>query len=235
MIPKDFMTLFDRLSRVHSCVEVFKDFLDVFLFVLSCGKYREDYVRIDKLYDEQEKRTFMQMVQVVADHSEGFCDILGEVFMEYISHGHNGQFFTPQHVSDLMAGVTCAGIRPGQSVYDPTCGSGRMLLSAVKSLSLTHPNGRIFCYGSDIDLTCVKMATINMLMNSIPGEIAWMNTLTLEHWKSFRTGLTRVGNVWLPTLLVLGAGDTDLVRHVEKTVKRSGYTTGTQLQFSFDF
>lgn len=70
--------------------------------------------------------------------------------MEHISHGHNGQFFTPQHVSDLMAAVTCANIRPGQSVYDPTCGSGRMLLSAVKSLSRTNPNDRIFCYGSDI-------------------------------------------------------------------------------------
>lgn len=235
MIPKDFMTLFDRLRRVHGCVEVFRDFLDVFLFVLSCGKYREDSVRIDRLYDEQEKRTFIQMVQVVADHSEGFCDILGEVFMEYISHGNNGQFFTPQHVTDLMAGITCAGIRPGQSVYDPTCGSGRMLLSAVKSLSLTHPNERIFCYGSDIDLTCVKMATINMLMNSIPGEIAWMNTLTLEHWKSFRMELVRMGNVWLPTLTVLKSGCTDMVGRVKEAVNRNVCNREVNLQLSLDF
>lgn len=122
----------------------------------------------------------MKMVQTVTYYSEKFCDVLGDIFMEYISHRHNGQSFTPQHVSDLMAGVTCANIRPGQSVYDPTCGSGRMLLSVVKSLSRTNPNDRTFCYGSDIDLMCVKMTTVNMLMNSIPGEIAWMNTFTLE-------------------------------------------------------
>lgn len=69
MIPKEFMTLFDSLSRSHGSAEVFRDFLDVFLFVLSCGKYREDYAKIDRLYDEQENRTFMRMVQVVADHS----------------------------------------------------------------------------------------------------------------------------------------------------------------------
>lgn len=128
MIPKDFLTLFDGLSRSHGRVEVFRDFLDVFLYVLSCGYCREDYTRVYSMYDEQEIRVFMQMVQAVADHSEGFSDVLGDIFMEYISHGHNGQFFTPQHVSDLMAEVTCGGIRPGQSVYDPTCGSGRMLL-----------------------------------------------------------------------------------------------------------
>ena len=151
MIPKDFLTLFDGLSRSHGRVEVFRDFLDVFLYVLSCGYCREDYTRVCNMYDGQEIRVFMQMVQAVADHSEGFSDVLGDIFMEYISHGHNGQFFTPQHVSDLMAEVTCGGIRPGQSVYDPTCGSGRMLLSAVRSLNRTDPNGRIFCYGSDID------------------------------------------------------------------------------------
>lgn len=154
------------------------------------------------MYDGQEIRVFMQMVQAVADHSEGFSDVLGDIFMEYISHGHNGQFFTPQHVSDLMAEVTCGGIRPGQSVYD---------------------------------LTCVKMTTINMLMNSIPGEVAWMNTLTMEHWRSYRTGLVRIGNVWLPTLKVLGAGETDFVGRVKETVKRSGHTAGAQLQLSFDF
>lgn len=235
MIPKEFMTLFDSLSRSHGSAEVFRDFLDVFLFVLSCGKYREDYARIDRLYDEQENRMFMRMVQVVADHSEGFRDIIGEVFMEHISHGHNGQFFTPQHVSDLMAAVTCANIRLGQSVYDPTCGSGRMLLSAVKSLSRTNPNDRIFCYGSDIDLTCVKMTAINMLMNSVPGEIAWMNTLTLEHWRSYQLNLVRVANVWLPTFTVLEAGHTNLILRVQESLKNRKAMSAGELQLSFDF
>lgn len=43
------------------------------------------------------------------------------------------------------------------------------------------------------------MTAINMLMNSVPGEIVWMNTLTLEHWRRYQLNLVRVANVWLPT------------------------------------
>lgn len=46
---------------------------------------------------------FVQMFYRVSEHSEGFCDVLGDMFMECVSHGNNGQFFTPIHVADLMA------------------------------------------------------------------------------------------------------------------------------------
>lgn len=62
-----------------------------------------------------------------------------------------------------------------------------------------------------------------------------MNTLTMEHWRSYRTGLMRIGNVWLPTLKILGAGETDLVGRVKETVKRHGQSSGAQLQLAFDF
>lgn len=46
---------------------------------------------------------FVQMFYRVSEYSEGFCDVLGDMFMECVSHGNNGQFFTPIHVADLMA------------------------------------------------------------------------------------------------------------------------------------
>ena len=72
MIPKNFMILFDKLSLSHDRVDVFRDFLDMSLFVLSGGVYRDDYERINKSYDVQEKDFFIQMLQIVANHSEGF-------------------------------------------------------------------------------------------------------------------------------------------------------------------
>lgn len=45
----------------------------------------------------------------------------------------------------------------------------------------------------------------------------------------------RIGNVWLPTLKILGAGETDLVGRVKETVKRHGQSSGAQLQLAFDF
>ena len=63
------------------------------------------------------------------------------------------------------------------------------------------------------------MTAINMLMNSVPSEIAWMNTLTLEHWRRYQLNLVRVANVWLPTFTVLEAGHTNLVLRVQESLK----------------
>ena len=62
----------------------------------------------------------------------------------------------------------------GQTVIDPTCGSGRMLLAAAKR------NRHALFYGADLDVTCCKMTLINMLFNSLTGEITHMNSLSNE-------------------------------------------------------
>ena len=235
MIPKDFSGLYDRLSYTHGREDVFRDFLDVSLFMLSGGTYREDYDRLSISYKENEMEIFIQM-HSVAIHSEGFNDVLGDVFMEHISHGHHGQFFTPIHISDLMAVASgCEALRRGQSVYDPCCGSGRMLLSAVKASTKSDISNRPFCYGSDIDLNCVKMAAVNLLMNTIPGEVAWMDALTLEHWRSYKVELVSVCGVWLPLLSVCGAGDTSLITRIQNTPQVKTAKGMGQLQLSFDF
>ncbi|WP_261386074.1 N-6 DNA methylase [Parabacteroides distasonis] len=92
---------------------------------------------------------FVQMFYRVSEYSEGFCDVLGDMFMECVSHGNNGQFFTPIHVADLMACMGGNRLKPKQSVCDSCCGSGRMLLSAVKKCAEENDGGRLFCYGSD--------------------------------------------------------------------------------------
>lgn len=179
---------------------------------------------------------FIQMLHSVAIYSEGFNDVLGDVFMEHISHGHHGQFFTPIHISDLMAVASgCEALRRGQSVYDPCCGSGRMLLSAVKASTKSDVSNRPFCYGSDIDLNCVKMTAVNLLMNTIPGEVAWMDALTLEHWRSYKVELVSVCGVWLPLLSVCGAGDTSLITRIQNTPQVKTAKGMRQLQLSFDF
>lgn len=61
------------------------------------------------------------------------------------------------------------------------------------------------------------MATVNLLMNSIPGEVAWMDALTLKHWRSYKVELVSVCGVWLPLLSVCGAGDTSLITRIQNT------------------
>ena len=186
MISKEFQAHYDRLCYSRSRENVFCDFLDVSLYCLSAGMLSEDYLRVEKQYTKEEMPLFFEMLHIIADASEDFEDALGGVFMQFISNGHNGQFFTDNHIGRMMAfAVRCDELTPEQSVCDPTCGSGTLLLAAAKTCVDKNQGRRPRCFGSDIDIICVKMAVVNMLMNSIPGEIAWMNALTMEHWRSY--------------------------------------------------
>lgn len=88
--------------------------------------------------------------------------------------------------------VRCDELTPEQSVCDPTCGSGTLLLAAAKTCADKNQGRRPRCFGSDIDIICVKMAVVNMLMNSIPGEIAWMNA----HYGALEKLLHRSDTDW---------------------------------------
>lgn len=242
MITKEFQAHYDRLCYGRSRESVFSDFLDVCLFYLSAGMLSEDYVKVEKQYKKEEMPLFLEMLHAVADASEDFEDVLGDVFMEFVSHGHNGQFFTPMNLTDMMALTAgCDNLTPEQSVCDPACGSGRTLLSATKACVNKNQGKRSKCYGSDIDITCVKMTVINMLMNSIPGEIAWMNAITMEHWRSYFIDLILIAGMWLPSLRVTGAGETCFITRLNQTFEESPQikeqiiekTKPVQLSFGF--
>lgn len=241
MIPKEIMKLYEKLAFSRGYEEAFRDFLDVCLYYLSVGMLAEDYRRVEKRYKPYEMELFVQMFYRVSEYSEGFCDVLGDMFMECVSHGNNGQFFTPIHVADLMACMGGNRLKPKQSVCDSCCGSGRMLLSAVKKCAEENDGGRLFCYGSDIDLICVKMTVVNLMMNSVPGEVAWMNTLTMQHWRSYHLDLQLIAGVWLPILKITEAGDTSFIRKLENAMednselKRSIQSNARATQLTFDF
>ena len=222
MISTEFQVHYDRLCYSRSRENVFCDFLDVSLYYLSAGMLSEDYLRVKKQYEKEEMSLFLEMLHAVANDSEGFRDVLGDVFMEFVFHGHNGQFFTPMHISDMMSLIVgCDSLTPDQSVCDPACGSGRMLLSAARVCAERNQEKRPYCYGSDTDITCVKMTVVNMLLHSIPGEIAWMNAITMEHWRSYFIDLVLIGGMWLPSLRVTGAGETCFIKRLEETFEKS--------------
>ena len=93
-------------------------------------------------------------------------DVLGDFFMEHLSFGRNGQFFTPEHLCDMMAMISMPA--DTNHILDPACGSGRMLMASAK----LHRYGKF--YGADIDRTCCMMAVINFMARcscGTPGSI----------------------------------------------------------------
>ena len=188
---KNFTATFNKIAHTKSEDTVFNDFLDMVICALSLGHYEEEYLSIVKRYKKEEVNLFCEllaeMLIIMDDNGAGLKDCLGEFFQNHISRGKNGQFFTPENVCTMIAAMTINTDDTAKTILDPCCGSGRMLLSAAK---VSRNN---YFYGADIDSRCVKMAAINLALNSLPGEVAHMNTLSLEHWGGYTIAFIHAG------------------------------------------
>jgi type I restriction enzyme M protein len=96
-----------------------------------------------------------------------------------------GQFYTPAEVSRVMAKVVGAGgaQSANQTIYDPTCGSGSLLLKA-------HDEARgaaeldLALYGQEMDNATAALARMNMILHDCPTAEIWKdNVLASPCWK----------------------------------------------------
>ena len=115
-------------------------------------------------------------------------DILGDAYEYLMRHfaaqsgKSKGQFYTPSEVSHIMAKVV--GISPANAVaattaYDPTCGSGSLLLK-VAAAAGKH----ITLEGQEMDVTTAGLARMNMILHDFPtANILQGNTLAAPKFK----------------------------------------------------
>lgn len=83
-----------------------------------------------------------------------------------------GSFFTPQQVSEIMAQIVAP--LTGDRVYDPTCGSGSLLIRAARKGGF-H---KVQMYGQEVNSSAISMARMNMFIHDIKdAKIAWGDTL----------------------------------------------------------
>jgi type I restriction enzyme M protein len=125
-----------------------------------------------------------------ANRAEG-DDLLGDAYEFLMRHfatesgKSKGQFYTPAEVSRVVAKVI--GIRnatdQAQTIYDPTCGSGSLLLKA-------HDEARgatgldLAMYGQEMDIATAGLARMNMILHDCAtAEIAKDNTLSSPQFK----------------------------------------------------
>lgn len=115
-------------------------------------------------------------------------DLLGDAYEYLMRHfatesgKSKGQFYTPAEVSRVMAQVVGIGpdTRPAQTIYDPTCGSGSLLLKAASEA----PSG-ITIYGQEMDSATWSLAKMNMILHGYPTAEIWRdNTLAAPHFKN---------------------------------------------------
>lgn len=114
-------------------------------------------------------------------------DLLGDAYEYLMRHfatesgKSKGQFYTPAEVSRIMAKVIgVANVKSqDQTIYDPTCGSGSLLLKAAHEA----PRG-ITIYGQELDNATRALAKMNMILHGNPTADIWQgNSLSSPHWK----------------------------------------------------
>lgn len=115
-------------------------------------------------------------------------DILGDAY-EYLigqfameSGAKAGEFYTPKQVSEVMARIV-AKSSDIRSIYDPTVGSGSLLLTVAKHLD-THEQRNLSYYGQEKNTATYNLTRMNLLLHGVrPEKMTIKNGDTLaEDW-----------------------------------------------------
>ena len=144
----------------------------------SLGSIKVDFDNPEKLGtgDEKVKRltnliSIFESLEFSKNKAEG-DDILGDAY-EYLmrnfateSGKSKGQFYTPAEVSRIMAkiiGINSKSTNANTTIYDPTCGSGSLLLKVAD-----EAERKITIYGQEKESATAGLARMNMVLHDCP-------------------------------------------------------------------
>ena len=118
-----------------------------------------------------------EKLDLCPSHLEG-SDIIGDAYEFLIANFASdagkkaGEFFTPAEVSTLLAKLTKS--KPGARIYDPTCGSGSLLIKAGKEVG----SGNFSLYGQEANGSTWALAVMNMFLHGFDNaNIRWGDTI----------------------------------------------------------
>jgi type I restriction enzyme M protein len=127
-------------------------------------------------------RIMVQLDQIDFELENTQHDVLGDAY-EYLigkfasgAGKKAGEFYTPQQVSTILARLVTVGKTKIKNVYDPTCGSGSLLLRVAKEVKEV---GKF--YGQESNPTTYNLCRMNMIMHDVHyGKFDIKNEDTLE-------------------------------------------------------
>ncbi|OPY30842.1 MAG: N-6 DNA Methylase [Methanomassiliicoccales archaeon PtaU1.Bin124] len=126
----------------------------------------------DRLPDSLLRDLIEHFSQYNLGNKNAQSDILGQSY-EYLikkfadaTNKKAGEFYTPRSVVRLM--VNILDPKEGESIYDPACGTGGMLLEAVHHVKVNHGDDRTLwgkLYGQEKNLTTSAIARMNLFLH----------------------------------------------------------------------
>ena len=218
LCPYPVPTVKDIIKRIESAIYRIGKY-QLITDVLECGAIsiantvdltertnrEEQYKKVMEKYQPEEQKilseVFTMIYQLLSSvvYDDGcFDDYLGELFMR-CEQGNSGtgQFFTPYHVSKLMAKMILGSevIEKAEkdeviTVNDPCCGGGGMLMAALDVLKNDyHINYTRNCFidCGDIDRRCVYMTYLQLSLAGVPAIVKHQDAISRELWSVWRT------------------------------------------------
>jgi type I restriction enzyme M protein len=134
--------------------------------------------------------TLSELISIFEDPALDFSknkaegdDLLGDAFEYMMRHfatesgKSKGQFYTPAEVSRIMAKVMNVKSNSNKTTfYDPTCGSGSLLLKVVE-----EADGKGTLYGQEMDVATAALSKMNLILHGFPETVIARGQSTLSH------------------------------------------------------
>jgi type I restriction enzyme M protein len=149
------------------------------------------------LTDEILKDLIEALSEVSLGNKAVSTDVLGDAyeyligkFADVTRRNKAGEFYTPRSVVRMM--VEILDPKEGESIYDPACGTGGMLLGAIEHVARNGGDPRTFfgkIYGQEKNLTTSSIARMNLVLHGIEDfQVAREDTLRNPAFSDASTG-----------------------------------------------
>lgn len=145
-----------------------------------------DWGNKEKFTDELLKDLIEGFSSIQLGNNAVDTDVLGDAyeylvakFADVTRRNKAGEFYTPRSVVRMM--IEILDPKEGESIYDPACGTGGMLLAAIEHVQRNGGDPRTFfgkVYGQEKNLTTSSVARMNLVLHGIEDfQIAREDTL----------------------------------------------------------
>jgi type I restriction-modification system DNA methylase subunit len=173
--------------------ECFSSFCLMAACAVSAGSRESEYMGEARRWEREELELFGDALGALALEMESkpYEDLLGPHFMEVAgSNAGNGEFYTPAHLTRMMADLTLPAELPDGPlrIAEPSCGSGGAVLASAEALAKRGISPmRLRAQCTDVSRTACDMCFINLTLWAVPAEIVHGNTLSGEVWGRWKT------------------------------------------------
>ena len=199
---KEFTSTLEALDRSKNISTVFLDFLTLSMCSLAQPFYRSQnieqrYKNTICNYTKEQAEEFSKLLALlISALEEKHQDFLGQIFSNLnLGNSNKGQFFTPYHVSKMMAEINFIDLKNEVdnkgfiTLAEPCCGSGGMIIAYAETMKEKGYNyqHQLYVESVDIDEICFKMAYIQLSLYGIPAKVVRGDSISLRFFEVLYT------------------------------------------------